>query len=119
MPYSPKKPCGYSMCAALVEHGTRYCERHQAADRRRGREQDRARGSAAMRGYDRLWQRFRLVVLSERPLCEDCRSAGRRLTPATEVHHVRALRDGGARLDPENVRALCKACHSKRTAVGE
>jgi 5-methylcytosine-specific restriction protein A len=119
MPTLPKKPCGFPMCPAVVEHGTRYCEQHQAADGRRRREQERLRGSAATRGYDRLWQRFRLKILSERPLCEDCQSADGRLTPATEVHHLRALRDGGARLDAENVRALCKACHSKRTAAGE
>ena len=80
---------------------------------------DRERGSAASRGYDRLWQKFRAQILAERPLCQDCLAAGR-VTPSREVHHVvklRARRD--LRLDPENVLALCTPCHSARTARGE
>ncbi|HEY0182339.1 MAG TPA: HNH endonuclease signature motif containing protein [Rhodopila sp.] len=30
--------------------------------------------------------------------------------------HVRELRDGGAPLDPTNVRLLCGSCHSLKTA---
>ncbi|MBX3001917.1 MAG: HNH endonuclease [Caldilineaceae bacterium] len=40
------------------------------------------------------------------------------MTPATEVHHIIALRDGG-RNEEGNLRSLCKTCHSKRTARGE
>lgn len=82
-----------------------------------GRNPDRR--SAAARGYDRAWERFRAWVLSVRPLCEDCEAIGR-ASAANEVHHVARLRDRPElRLDPGNVRALCKSCHSQRTGRGE
>ncbi|MDE2342931.1 MAG: HNH endonuclease [Betaproteobacteria bacterium] len=80
---------------------------------------DRERGSAASRGYDRNWQRFRENFLSDHPLCADCENIGR-VTLAVEVHHVKKLRHRpDLRLDPENVMALCHSCHSARTARGE
>jgi 5-methylcytosine-specific restriction enzyme A len=52
-------------------------------------------------------------------VCEDCIAQGYFDRRSAEVHHKKKLRDGGARLDPANFRALCKSCHSKRTAAGE
>lgn len=79
----------------------------------------RRRASAARRGYDRSWQRTRLRILAVRPLCEDCARAGQ-VTPATEVHHVVALRIGPERKhDGTNLMALCAQCHAARTAAGE
>jgi 5-methylcytosine-specific restriction protein A len=80
---------------------------------------DRWRGSAASRGYDAAWRRFRIGFLKANPLCADCLRAGI-LTPATEVHHVRKLRGHPEfRLFASHVEALCKRCHSTRTANGE
>ncbi|MBV8092091.1 MAG: HNH endonuclease [Acetobacteraceae bacterium] len=80
---------------------------------------DRERPSSDKRGYDRLWFRFRTYVLATEPLCRDCAAAGR-ITAATEVHHLVRIRDRpDLRLDRENVVALCKSCHSARTARGE
>jgi hypothetical protein len=31
--------------------------------------------------------------------------------------HIRALKDGGAPLDPHNVRLLCPFCHGQKTAA--
>ena len=71
------------------------------------------RGTRQERGYGEHWQRLRLLVLRERPLCESCREAGR-LTPATEVDHV----DGNVRnLVSANLRPLCKPCHSRKTVA--
>ncbi len=55
------------------------------------------------------WQRLRLKVLVEHPLCHDCGRA------ASEVHHVVALSDGGDPWDPNNLMALCSRCHALRT----
>lgn len=53
------------------------------------------------------WARVRRAVLERcRRRCEDCGAPGR-----LEVHHVRPLSDGGAPLDLDNVRALCRRCH--------
>lgn len=77
------------------------------------------RESAARRGYDRAWQRTRLRVLSQRPLCEDCAAEGI-VEPATEVHHVVKIRVAPElRNDANNLRALCAECHAARTAAGE
>ena len=78
---------------------------------------DERRGSASSRGYDRRWQRIRAMYLRAHPLCVDCQ-AERRVTAATEVHHIKALRDGGDHND-DNLMALCKSHHSSRTGRGE
>ena len=49
------------------------------------------------------------------PLREDCLEAGR-TTLAAEVHHVLPLGHGGSH-DASNLRALCKPCHSRQSAL--
>jgi hypothetical protein len=39
--------------------------------------------------------------------------------PANEIHHRRALADGGAIYDHGNLLGLCKGCHSSRTRSGQ
>lgn len=79
------------------------------------RQRDRWRGSAASRGYDRTWQRLRLVVLAEEPLCRFCQQRGE-LVEATVIDHIVpiAVRPE-LRLDRSNLRALCKPCHDAHT----
>jgi 5-methylcytosine-specific restriction protein A len=60
------------------------------------------------------WRKVRLFVLGTEPLCRECRAAGR-VTPATEVDHIRAVKEGGAPFDVENLQPLCLACHSRKT----
>lgn len=79
---------------------------------------DRRRGSASARGYDRDWQKLRAMFLRNHPLCADCLEANR-ATPSIEVHHVQDIAKGGPRLDEANLLALCKACHSRRTAASQ
>ncbi|MCM1532785.1 MAG: HNH endonuclease [Ruminococcus flavefaciens] len=46
-------------------------------------------------------------------LCQVCKRAGR-VTPATTVHHIKAVRtDYSKRLDPNNLETICKACHNQ------
>ena len=73
------------------------------------------RPSPSRRGYDRKWMRLRRWFLARHPLCAHCLQRGF-TTPATEVDHIKPLRDGGARLDQTNLQALCKSCHSRKTA---
>jgi 5-methylcytosine-specific restriction protein A len=69
------------------------------------------RPSPSKRGYGRNWQRCRLAKLAADPLCADCRAAGR-IAEATEVDHV----DGDVwNLAADNLRSLCKPCHSAKT----
>jgi len=72
------------------------------------------RGSAASRGYGRLWRRLRSAVLAARPLCARCLAAGR-LTPAEVGHHVAPIVDprDPSVLDSGNIEPLCRACHER------
>jgi 5-methylcytosine-specific restriction enzyme A len=73
------------------------------------------RGTAAQRGYDARWQRFRMWYLHEYPLCVECEKQDR-VTGASEVHHIKALADGGEQYEEANLMGLCKPCHSSITA---
>lgn len=44
--------------------------------------------------------------------CEACHRTGTRIFG----DHIRELQDGGAALDPHNVRLLCGSCHTAKTA---
>ena len=103
MPSKDKRPCLHPGCRALVNAGERYCPEHK---QQYARKVDTSH-------YDRRWQKMRLIFLQKHPLCEACWKAGR-LTPATEVHHIIAVADGGSDRE-ENLQALCKPCHSKKT----
>lgn len=66
--------------------------------------------------YDRDWRRVRLVVLARDGY--RCRIRGPRCTDvATTVDHIVELARGGARLDPDNLRAACKPCNSSAGAT--
>ena len=66
----------------------------------------------------RRWKRLRASYLSLHPLCEACEINGL-TTPATEIHHVVPIESKAGRsddmhalaFDPNNLKALCKACH--------
>ncbi len=77
---------------------------------------DGMRPSAAKRGYDRRWQRTRSLKLAQHPFCEDCETIGI-VRAAEEVDHIDGKGPLGERgHDLTNLRALCKSCHSKKTA---
>jgi 5-methylcytosine-specific restriction enzyme A len=111
----PLRPCAKIGCRNLVTSG--YCEEHrkerEQVDHHATRRYDRQRGTSAARGYDNTWVKFRAIYLAHNPLCIDC-LADNIYEPATEVHHIVELKDGGARLDPDNCAALCKKHHNKR-----
>lgn len=69
----------------------------------------RPRASASERGYGVAWRRVRDVYLSTNP---DCMACG---APATDVDHVVSRARGGDD-DESNLRALCHACHARKTA---
>jgi 5-methylcytosine-specific restriction endonuclease McrA len=43
--------------------------------------------------------------------CEDCGASGGWI----EADHIHEIKDGGAKLDPANVRLLCRSCHATKT----
>jgi 5-methylcytosine-specific restriction enzyme A len=110
MPAAAPRPCNAFGCRALVTGKVGYCAEHQNDARK---QVDLRRASSTARGYGYVWQtRIRPGALIREPLCRFCTDAGR-TTPATEVDHI----DGNSRNnDPGNLRALCRPCHSARTA---
>lgn len=113
MPQKPARPCRYPGCPALTDDHSGYCVRHLRFIRKA---QDEQRGTAAERGYDRRWQKYRLSYLADHPLCALCaKKEPPVVKAATEVHHIKALSDGGTH-EENNLMALCHGCHSSLTA---
>jgi 5-methylcytosine-specific restriction protein A len=77
------------------------------------------RRSAAKRGYGYAWQKLRLQVLSNQPLCVECERQGI-VTVAVDVDHIVPHRgDSELLMDRDNLQPLCKRCHGRKTARGE
>ena len=110
MPYKPKKPCSYPGCPKLIPAGTSYCTKHKQAEQKR---YDQQRGTAAQRGYDARWQRYRKQYITEHPLCinfNECHN------PTTVVDHKQPVSKGGDFWDPDNHQPMCKPYHDRKTA---
>jgi 5-methylcytosine-specific restriction endonuclease McrA len=61
-------------------------------------------------------RKLRAMFLRRHPLCADpFEMHGGRPVVATEVDHIQPLSRGGGH-EWENLQALCKSCHSKKTA---
>ncbi|MDR1464314.1 MAG: HNH endonuclease [Oscillospiraceae bacterium] len=101
MPYKNPHPCVFPHCREVTY--TKYCPKHQPL----------LYNSERRKHYDRRWEKVRALYLSKHPLCVHCEQSGR-LTPATEVHHICPVSQGGGDND-ENLMALCKSCHSRIT----
>ena len=82
---------------------------HYRTQQQREVEHSQWRGSTAQRGYGGAWQRKRRAYLAAHPVCVSCEQ------PANEVDHVIPLSRGGPD-DESNYQALCKPCHSAKTA---
>ena len=71
------------------------------------------RENSHQRGYDDRWRKFAKWYLQHYPICAT-KGCGR---PAREVDHVIPLTQGGDHCDVTNSQALCKSCHSRKTAM--
>jgi len=111
MPVAPKRPCAQPGCPALVDRGR--CPAHQKAAYKADRE---ARGSAAQRGYDARWRRYREWYLNQHPLCAMCEKEGR-VTAAVIVDHVVPVqsKDDPRFYDETNHQGLCVRCNAIKT----
>ncbi len=110
MPYKPKHPCSFPRCPELVPAGERFCTKHKKQEQKRYDEQ---RGTAAQRGYDTRWKKYRRWYLQRYPLCvnyDECHNV------ATVVVHRISLSKGGDFWDSNNHQPICKSCHDRKTA---
>ena len=134
MPTALLRPCATPGCPELTTGGP--CPTH-------ARQREQHRGSAASRGYDHGWLRFRrwvrhrMIHLGIAPVCGSslpggptmahsaCRADGRltfQSADGTDLHldHDPPLRgeerkDPRAVCNPTRVTFLCRACHSAKT----
>ena len=60
------------------------------------------------------WRRLRRTKLAQDPLCEYCPAGV--ITPATQVDHRKAIRDGGDPWAWANLVSSCASCHSRKTS---
>lgn len=109
MPNKPKKPCSYNGCPNLTDD--RYCEMHRKD--RQIKYSKYFRIPEHNKLYDYKWRKIRERYIAEHPICDKCRMDGR-IIPATDIHHIKPLREGGTHED-SNLQALCHACHSRLT----
>lgn len=69
------------------------------------------------RGYGAAWRKLRgRILMRDKHLCQPCKRAGK-LTQANEVDHIQPKAKGGTD-EPENLQAICTACHKKKTSGG-
>src|SRR5437764_1241421 len=108
MPLKPKTPCSTPGCGELLERGGR-CPKHS-------RQRERERGRARERGYDRTWEKLRVMKLARDPLCQiQTHCTG--VTLASEVDHRIPIRQRpDLRLVMSNLQSACHRCHSAKTA---
>ena len=109
MPNKPKRICRYPGCYEIVEG--RYCDRHgrQVEREKQKRMDDQSVMVRKIRDSNR-WARLSRRYLALHPVCEapECGQ------PATEVHHVRPLREAPQlAFCMSNLMALCHACHAR------
>ena len=108
MPQRAARPCAQPGCPATQRDGRQFCEVHR-------RQYETARGSAAKRGYGHEWQRLRRLFLNAHPLCVDpFKDHPGQVVAASEVDHKIPKARGGTNAW-DNLQALCKPCHSKKT----
>lgn len=112
MPFKPPNPCRYFGCPEFTTQA--YCHRHKEyekaikADYEKRYEKKRDPFYGSQR-----WQKVRNRYAKKNPLCEECEKNGR-LVSMKVVDHIVDIKDGGAKLDPDNLQSLCSECHNRK-----
>jgi 5-methylcytosine-specific restriction protein A len=60
--------------------------------------------------HSKVWRRVRILQLKSSPVCEICK-----IKPAVIVDHIKEIKDGGSKLDFDNLQSLCRECHNTKT----
>lgn len=110
MPRIPKKPCAYSNCPELT-YGT-YCDKHKKQVNREYNSYQRDDDSKKFYSST-AWRKLSKLQLKSKPLCEECLSKDK-VTLAKIADHIQPIKEGGARLDTNNLQSLCLKCHNTK-----
>jgi len=112
MPTKPKHPCNKPGCPQLTS--SRFCPEHT---KQYSKETDSRRGSRIERGYTNSWVRYSRMYRMNNPLCVVCQREGR-VVASEHVDHITPVEPTDPWFwDKDNHQALCKSCHSKKTAI--
>ncbi|CUH68670.1 HNH endonuclease [Thalassovita gelatinovora] len=117
-----RKVCCRPGCDDIAVAGGAHCPYHEderkaklSARRARAKLSSEAQAGALLYAT-KEWKTGRRVYLARNPLCVDCGELGL-VVEATEVDHVKPHRGDRAKFfDRSNWQALCKPCHSRKTA---
>jgi len=111
MAIKDKKPCATPWCGTLTANT--YCT---ACQKKIDDQYEASRPSAAARGYNSRWRRESKAYLAHNKWCVHCLAAGLHVE-AEHVDHIKPHK-GSHKLfwDKNNWQALCKPCHSFKTA---
>ena len=100
--------CSVPGCPNLTLQGR--CQQHR-------QEADRARGTAAQRGYSSKGHAvFRAGVLARDPVCTLCTLQISTVADHWPLSRKQLLEHGMNANDPRHGRGLCKPCHDRETA---
>jgi 5-methylcytosine-specific restriction protein A len=111
MPIRSLRPCSTAGCSGLA--ADRFCPKCKSNGVGDGRP------TAAERGYDGEWRRYRTQYLREHPHCVDpFRKHIGLIVPASVVDHIKP-HHGNKELfwDENNHQGVCKSCHDYKTAT--
>ena len=117
-----RKVCSAAGCEDLAIEGQAHCEDHagraaaRTAERRANAQlTDHAQAHRALYKLQ-AWIIGRRLFLRRNPICVDCAELGA-VEPTTEVDHIEPHKGCRAKFfDRSNWQALCKSCHSRKTA---
>tara|TARA_Y100000310_G_scaffold307235_1_gene349164 strand:+ start:2698 stop:3339 length:642 start_codon:yes stop_codon:yes gene_type:complete len=118
MPKAFKRLCDRAGCMAYSSG--RFCEAHTAKAKEETKSdrkaRDKARGSAAARGYGARWQKARRVFLMSNPLCVCCERMGHTEAAIVVDHIIPHKGDMDLFWKRSNWQGLCEYHHAVKTA---
>jgi 5-methylcytosine-specific restriction protein A len=109
------KACRNKSCPNLTNNPLRYCDDCKNKFLKSDRTNDSIYNT-------KRWKDLRTLFLASNPVCVECEKRGI-TTAASEVDHIRPWEQGRTQEDQYkllwswwNLQALCKSCHSRKTA---
>lgn len=112
--------CKHFGCFKLTDSASGYCEEHKEEAEEKEKERRKriikySNDKFNQFYWTKAWKDKREYILCrDNYLCQDCLK-NKKITIATEVHHIIKLRLAWSkRLDNNNLISLCHECHRKR-----
>ena len=106
-------------CASPALDGHRYCQKHIAVKRAKVPNRwkyEKSTFKSDSSEYDEKWRKFQSRYLFDNPICVRCKINGK-IRAAKDADHIFPLSMyPSLKFVRSNLQALCRSCHSKKTA---